>query len=211
MANKLALALGSLTALAAASAPALAIPIADKGVLDVGEEFLDAGTFGHSGNLFGARFTIEVDVTVGSGFGLVIDAFGSHALGSDTELALYNTDGTFLFAINDDFDDVGDDSENRDAYLYFGDAAPAPDPADGDTNQGGFVSVHELLAGTYVMVIGPFETSWDELDVDDSDVLNFQGQNPWLCAARLFVIPAPASVAMLGLGGLALGGRRRRA
>lgn len=206
MSRTMVLSLSSIAATALLASPALAIPTDDKGLLEVGECFLDSGNFREVGNnLFGAIFEIAVDVTVGSGYGLMIDSFGSEALGTDTELALYAADGTFIMAINDD---AGDGS--LDAYLGFGDAAQFGNPFNGSTRQGNITNETELLAGQYMAVIGPFSTVWDSIDVNDSDVNNLQGTGDWVCSVCLSQIPAPGSVLLMGLGGLAISGRRRR-
>lgn len=207
MANKrVLLSIASVVAAVAIAAPAMAIPTSDKGLLEVGDCFVDNGNFRDMGNnLFGAIFEINVDVTIGSGYALTIDSFGSDALGTDTELALYDEDGTMIMAINDD---AGDGS--LDAYMGFGDANQFASPFNGSTRQGNITNVTELLAGRYLAVIGPFSTTWDSFDVDDTDVSNFQGTGEWLCTICLTRIPTPGSVALLGLGGLAINGRRRR-
>lgn len=170
---------------------------------DVGDCLLDSFVFTQGGdNLFGAKFVLGVDCTFGSGFGLVIDSFGSAV---DTELALYNEDGTLLFAINDDFDA----DNNFDAYLAFGDAPQPDNPDNGTTDQGAFVNALELLAGTYIMIIGPFDTVWNESDMDLSTVAYRGGTEEWQCRACL--VPTPGTLALLGLGGVVIGGRRRRA
>jgi hypothetical protein len=187
----------------AIAGPAYAIPIRDGGVLDVGECFMDTGTFTRVGNnLFGLLFEIQVDVTAGSGFSLTLDSFGSEDLGSDTELALYNEFGDMILAINDD---AGDGS--LDSYLGFGDADQFATPFNGTTRQGNIVNVTNLLAGKYLVVIGPYDTTWDSFNVDDTEVDNFQGSAGWVCTVCL--IPAPGSLALLGLGGLMIGHRRR--
>ena len=206
MANNLVLSMSSIIAVAALAAPAMAIPTDDKGLLEVGDYFMDAGNFRDMGNnLFGAIFEIDVDVTQGSGYALTIDSFGSDMLGSDTELALYDMNGNNILAINDD-----SDPGNLDAYLGFGDSAQFASPFNGSTRQGNIVNAIDLLAGRYMAVIGPFSTTWDSFDVDDTDVSNFQGTGEWVCTIYLTQIPAPGSVVLMGLGGLAINGRRRR-
>jgi len=190
------------------AAPALAFPIRNAGTLEAGVCLTDHGNFQELGNnLWGLRFTIDVDVVVGGNFALAIDSFGSEQAGSDTELALYNGDGTSLLAGNDD---AGDGS--LDSYLGFGDAPQFANPSNGFSRQGNpIVNQINLLAGTYLVVIGPFNTSWDESVAEDTTVDNRQGSSPWLCRVCLTVVPAPGSFALLGLGTLAIGGRRRRA
>lgn len=189
----------------AMAAPAYAIPTRDGGVLNVGDSFMDTGNFRDMGNnLFGLIFEIQVDVTQGSLYSLQLDSFGSDALGTDTELALYNEDGTMILAINDD---AGDGS--LDAYMGFGDAPMFQNPFNGSTRQGNITNVTELLAGRYLVVIGPFSTTWDSNDVDLTEVNNFQGTGEWVCTVTLTEIPTPGSLALLGLGGLLIGHRRR--
>ncbi len=192
---------------AVAAAPALAFPIRTvQQPLQPGVPLNDAGFFTRNGEvLFGLRFTIDVNVTQGSLWALQLDSFGSQALGSDTELALYNSDGTQILAINDD---AGDGS--LDAYLGFGDAPQFANPFNGTTRQGNIINQINLLAGTYLVVIGPYNTTWDSFDAQQTDVNNFQGSGQWLCQVLLYRIPAPGSLALLGLGTLVLGGRRRR-
>lgn len=193
---------------AVAAAPALAFPIRTVNApLQPGVPLNDAGFFEMGGEvLFGLRFTISVDVTQGSLWALQLDSFGSHALGSDTELALYNSDGSQILAINDD---AGDGS--LDAYLGFGDAPQFQNPFNGTTRQGNISNQIDLAAGTYLVVIGPYDTIWDSFDAQLTEVDNFQGRGEWLCQVLLYQIPAPGSLALLGLGTLAIGGRRRRA
>lgn len=193
---------------AVAAAPALAFPIRTVNEpLQPGVPLNDAGFFEMNGEvLFGLRFTISVDVTQGSLWALQLDSFGSHALGSDTELALYNSDGSQILAINDD---AGDGS--LDAYLGFGDAPQFQNPFNGTTRQGNISNQIDLAAGTYLVVIGPYNTTWDSFDAQLTEVDNFQGRGEWLCQVLLYQIPAPGSLALLGLGTLAIGGRRRRA
>lgn len=193
---------------AVAAAPALAFPIRTVNEpLQPGVPLNDAGFFEMGGEvLFGLRFTISVDVTQGSLWALQLDSFGSHALGSDTELALYNSDGSQILAINDD---AGDGS--LDAYLGFGDAPQFQNPFNGTTRQGNISNQIDLAAGTYLVVIGPYNTTWDSFDAQLTEVDNFQGRGEWLCQVLLYQIPAPGSLALLGLGTLAIGGRRRRA
>lgn len=193
---------------AVAAAPALAFPIRTVNApLQPGVPLNDAGFFEMGGEvLFGLRFTISVDVTQGSLWALQLDSFGSHALGSDTELALYNSDGSQILAINDD---AGNDS--LDAYLGFGDAPQFQNPFNGTTRQGNISNQIDLAAGTYLVVIGPYDTIWDSFDAQLTEVDNFQGRGEWLCQVLLYQIPAPGSLALLGLGTLAIGGRRRRA
>lgn len=72
-----------------------------------------------------------MDITVGSGYGLTIDSFGSMDLGSDMELALCHSDGTLLLPLNDDFQT----GVFGDAHLAFGDAPQSEDPFNGFTRQ----------------------------------------------------------------------------
>lgn len=193
---------------AAAAAPAMAFPIRDAGTIQVGVPLQDAGFFESNGNvLFGLRFTLDRNVTLGSNYALVLDSFGSFDLGSDTELALYTGDGSQILAINDDFES----GSVFDAYLGFGDAAQPNNPFNGTTRQGNITNATELLAGSYLVVIGPYNTTWDSNDAQLTEVQNFQGRGEWLCRVILTEIPAPGSFALLGLGTLAIGGRRRRA
>jgi len=197
------------TLAAVVAAPAFAFPIRDAGTREVGQCLNDTGTFVELGNnLWGLRFTINQDVTVGSNLALTLDSFGSQGLGSDTELGLYNGDGTSLLAGNDD---AGDGS--FDSYLGFGDAPQFASPVNGFTRQGNAIPPNQLnlLAGTYLIVIGPFDTRWDEFIAADTAVDNRQGSSPWACQVCLYVVPAPGSFALLGLGTLVIGGRRRRA
>ncbi|MCC6906483.1 MAG: PEP-CTERM sorting domain-containing protein [Phycisphaerales bacterium] len=194
---------------AVVATPALAdFPIRDAGVLQVGVALQDAGFFENNGNvLFGLRFTLDRNVTQGSGYGLILDSFGSFDLGSDTELALYTGDGLQILAINDDYDQ----GDIYDAYIAAGDAPQPNDPFNGTTRQGNITNEINLLAGEYLVVIGPYNTTWDSFDAQDTEVNNFQGSGEWLCSVLLYEIPAPGSLALLGLGSLAIGGRRRRA
>jgi hypothetical protein len=190
----------------ALATPAYAIPTRNGGVLNVGECFVDAGNFRDMGNnLFGLIFEIQVDVTQGSGYALTLDSFGSDALGTDTELALYNAAGDLIYAINDD---AGDGS--LDAYLGFGDASQFGAPFNGSTRQGNIVNAINLLAGQYMVVIGPYSTIWDSNDVDLTEVNNLQGTGEWLCTVCLYEIPTPGSLALLGMAGLVIGQRRRQ-
>ncbi len=190
------------------AAPALAFPIRNAGTLQVGVPLMDSGFFESNGEvLFGLRFTLDRNVTQGSGYGLQLDSFGSFDLGSDTELALYTGDGLQILAINDDYDS----GNVFDAYIANGDAPQPSNPFNGTTRQGNIVNQIDLLAGTYLVVIGPYNTTWDSLNAQNTEVNNFQGRGEWLCTVLLYEIPAPGSLALLGLGTLAMGGRRRRA
>ncbi len=189
------------------AAPAFAFPIREGGTLVVDTPLADASFFTSGGNLlFGLRFTIDVNVTQGSGYSLLMDSFGSMPE-SDTELALYNGAGTQILAINDDFDA----NNNFDAFIGAGDATQPSNPRNGTTRQGNIVNQIDLAAGTYLIVIGPFNTTWDSFDAQLTEVDNFQGSGTWYCSVLLTQIPAPGSFALLGLGTLAIGGRRRRA
>lgn len=190
------------------AAPALAFPIGEGGTLVVDVPLQNAGFFEMNGNvLFGLRFTLDVDVTQGSGYSLLTDTFGTQALsGADSELALYSGDGSQILAINDDFG-----GGTRDAFLGFGDADQPSNPFNGTTRQGNIVNQINLTAGTYLIVIGPFNTVWDSFDAQLTEVDNRQGHSEWLCRLLLTRVPAPGSFALLGLGTLAIGGRRRRA
>ncbi len=192
----------------ATAAPALAFPIRNGGTLQVGVPMMDAGFFENNGEvLFGLRFTLDRNVVQGSGYGLQLDSFGSNDLGSDTELALYTGDGLQILAINDDYDS----GNVLDAYIAAGDAPQPGNPFNGTTRQGNITNEINLLAGTYLVVIGPYNTTWDSFDAQATVVDNLQGSGEWLCSVLLYEIPAPGSLALLGLGTIALGGRRRRA
>lgn len=188
------------------AAPALAFPIGEGGTLVIDTPLADSGFFESNGNvLFGMRFTLDVDVTQGSGYALLMDSFGSYP-GSDTELALYTGDGMQILAINDDFG-----GGIFDAFIGCGDATQPSNPFNGSTRQGTITNEINLLAGTYLIVIGPYNTTWDSFDAQLTEVDNLQGRGEWFCSVLLTQIPAPGSFALLGLGTLAIGGRRRRA
>ncbi len=197
-----------LAAVCAAPVHAVPIPVRDGGTLEVGVPVINEGFFGMCGyELYAIRFTIDVDVTQGSGYGLQLDSFGSFDLGSDTELALYTGDGLQILAINDDYVDGG----LLDAYLAAGDAPQPGAPFNGTTRQGNITNEINLLAGTYLVVLGPFDTTWDSFDAEDAEVDNLQGGGHWIGTLLLYAIPGPSSIALLGMGTIALGLRRRHA
>ena len=193
---------------AAIGSNASGVVIMDRGDIDPGFTENVGGKFSRGGEtLFGMKFTIDRDITFGSGLSLTIDGIGSEA---DTELALYNFNTRELIAINDDGGTVNGNDLGLDPYLWFGDAAQPIDPFDGGTVQSGsgFVSTHELLAGTYVVFIGPYSTTWDEFDWEDTIVDNFQVGEDWAC--NTYYIPAPGSLVLASAGLMVAGGRRSR-
>lgn len=206
--NKAILSMAGLAALAAAGAANAAnITIIDLGVINPGyshsQDYVLAGE--HRG--YGMRFTITQDITLGSGLFMVHDTFGST---TDTETALY-VDGGGLLAMNDDFDS----GVNFDSYLAFGDASQPANPYNGQTRQGNsFANPVTLLAGTYVFVVGPYQSQWDEFDMFDSKISDDDtfddGGQIWYCNLTYGEIPAPASLAVAGLGMFFVGGRKRR-
>ena len=206
-----ALALAVATA-APSSSAAFATPVMDGGSLEVGETISARGAFVDASRVFAMKVTIDSNVTVGSGLALSVDTFGSHALGANTEIAVYDEFGAILFAINNNVDRRRD----KDACLAFGDAEQPLKPIDGSTRQSGgkFENAAELLAGTYLIVVGDHNVKWDEADWTLSRWSRHVDERDWQMAVSLRPvgnpIPTPAGAATLGLAALAWPCRRRR-
>ncbi|MEZ6233905.1 MAG: PEP-CTERM sorting domain-containing protein [Phycisphaerales bacterium] len=135
-----------------------------------------------------------------------IDLHSTGATGqSDTEIGVYDSLGNLLASDDDDGHSVR-------SALSFGNVDPRTQPADpfGFTNGVAANGRDGNLNGgeTYYLAIGLFNTTFG------ATAWNVTSNSTALTAAstvnfRTDVVPAPASLALIGLGGL-VGGRRRR-
>ncbi|MCX5689079.1 MAG: hypothetical protein NTV94_04700 [Planctomycetota bacterium] len=119
----------------------------------------------------------------------------------DSELAIFDSAGNKI--AEDDDGVVGAGAAGFYSMLSFGAADPLAAPgANAETNPG--ESGASLAAGTYTIVVGGFDTVFGA---------NINTITPGAAAGAYSLdvtyVPAPASIAFLGLGAL-VGGRRRR-
>ncbi|MCB9686524.1 MAG: hypothetical protein H6738_08520 [Alphaproteobacteria bacterium] len=103
--------------------------------------------------------TTTVDLTAGSGHGMIFDTIGSTV---DTELAVYGNQGAALLSFNDDGGTPpgGAQSVGLNSVLTFGDQTAFTAPYDGTTNGAGCTNSHDLRAGSYLFVVSTFSTVW---------------------------------------------------
>lgn len=133
---------------------------------------------------------------------LTFDSLGTGGVGGslDAELGLYNSNG-FLLATNDDVGDGVNGFNNFSSRIRVGGGSGTDvnGEAPGGTNGG--ASLASLAAGTYYLALSTFNSVF-------SNAFTVTGGNN-SGAYRLTIIPTPGAAAILGLGILAAGRRRR--
>ena len=124
---------------------------------------LDIPFYEGQGEFYVFAFVTSFEITTGSGHGMMVDTMGSVA---DTELAMYGAAGYGLVSGNDDGSVGSWGDPGYASILTFGDAEHGDDSRyQGNTRQDNPTPWNtELPQGGYVLVVGTWETTWDEVD-----------------------------------------------
>ena len=143
------------------------VTITDLGSMGPGDSYSETLDFATGGEIYVWLLTTTADCTIGSGN---IGVFHSLDSVADTELAIYEYGGYTLVSGNDDGETGFWGDPAFSSLMYFGTPRVGnDDPYQGITQQGNDVPwPTDLPAGDYVVVMGTYNTTWDELDARDT-------------------------------------------